>query len=65
MLACECLNVIIESETEGQKVAFGELQLTEDEVKDPFFRQVIKGGTQLSADVLQMSSECVSRLDNV
>lgn len=43
MLACECLNVIIEAETVGgRKVGPGELQLTEDEMRDAFFRQVCR-----------------------
>lgn len=41
MLACECLNVLIEAEAEGQKVFVEELQLMEEELMDPFFRQVI------------------------
>lgn len=41
LLACECLNVVIESETaEEPKVVPSELKLTEDETNDPFFRQV-------------------------
>lgn len=43
MLACNCLNVIIDSEiNDFQKVTLNSLKLTEDEGKDYFFKQVSK-----------------------
>jgi hypothetical protein len=40
MLSCHCLNVIVETEGDLQKVTAGTLGLSREELQDSFFEQV-------------------------